>query len=486
MSDRLVIVTSPHSSTPIRRHLPSVLARVPSLAPGQPIEDAAVNDQERAALRTVLAHVERSWQDTLGVSPTDTDLRQLLSLIRVHILDVDPGGRDELHAKDLLRSAVLLDPTQADVAWALLVKASARFASERGGADRIALKQALLEAGIELAVSRSYSDDVSRLREYSAMAATALADFSEIRVGPARVKIARRSIEALKRVAEGGSLLVTGDPGAGKSGAISDLVVALRNDGKDLVCLMADRLEAQSAGALRNEIGLGHDIPDVLKNWPGTEPAFLIVDGLDSARSDAAAQMLRDLIKQTEGQAPRWRVIASIRKFDLRYNRELRALFSGAPPAEFLDTEFRSVRHVNIPVLDKDELEQIQEQSADLANLLQTASIPFRDMLRVPFNLRLAGDLLGEGVAPSELTPIRTQIGLLDRYWDVRVVRSDGQGDARETVLRRAAEAMVRSRTLRADRAAIGDAGTSRALAEVLSSHVLTEWQPGSGTTPER
>jgi hypothetical protein len=266
----------------------------------------------------------------------------------------------------------------------------------------------------------------------------------------AEVKINRRSTEALRRVAEEGSLVVVGEPGAGKSGALHDLVKTLHDEGHDVVFLAVDRVEASSLGALRGEI----------------------------ARSETSAQTFRDLIAQVVSVSGRWRVIASIRKFDLRHSQRVRQLFGGTPPTEFQDTEFSGIRHLNIPRLTDEEMDQIGPKSQALANLVARADQTLRDLLRVPFNLRLMGDLLGAGVAIHDLTPVRTQIELLDRYWTHRVIRDDRLGDAREGPLRRAVSEMVQARSLRVDRArAASDTATSAILHDLLSSNILSEWR---------
>jgi hypothetical protein len=103
----------------------------------------------------------------------------------------------------------------------------------------------------------------------------------------------------------------------------------------------------------------------------------------------------------------------------------------------------------------------------------------------VPFNLRLASDLLGSGVRQDELAPIRTQLELLSRYWLHRVVQRHG-GDDREAILRRTVEAMVHTRQLRVDRSIARASSPSAALEQLLSSHVLAEWQPAPAIDPDR
>src|SRR5260221_6785616 len=138
--------------------------------------------------------------------------------------------------------------------------------------------------------------------------------------------------------------------------------------------LAVDRLTAASDGELRQELGLDHNLADVLDNWVGDAPAFLIIDALDAARGGSAAQTLRELIAHATSPKTRWRVIASIRKFDLRYSEELRDLFQVRPSTgespEFRDDEFLSISHVNVRPLSNVELREVQSQSAEVSALV--------------------------------------------------------------------------------------------------------------------
>lgn len=202
--DRLVLITGPSSSVPLRVHLPVVLGRLRRPAHSQSLDDAAANKEERRALAVIVGHIKRSWQAALGVSPSDDEVQQCLSLIRVHVLDIDAGGVATQEAKDRLRATVLCNPEQAEMAWALLIALCAAFAAGRSGTDRAGLQQVLLDAGIDIQASRSYRDDIERLRTYSRTTADFLAHLAHIRVGTTKIKIQRRSIEELRRVAEDG------------------------------------------------------------------------------------------------------------------------------------------------------------------------------------------------------------------------------------------------------------------------------------------
>jgi hypothetical protein len=91
------------------------------------------------------------------------------------------------------------------------------------------------------------------------------------------------------------------------------------------------------------------------------------------------------------------------------------------------------------------------------------------------------------GGREEELEPVRTQIELLDLYWQTRVIGEDDQGDARETVLRAVVGDMLAHRSLQADRAAVATLPASSVpLHELLSNHIIQEWVPPKRTFVNR
>jgi hypothetical protein len=131
-----VLVVSPVTSAPVRVHLQAVLSKARTLLPVQPLADGPSNKDEAPALRIVETLFRASYQKETGAAPTDAQVRDALSLMRVEILGVDPGGDAEREAKTLLRDLVLADENQADAAWATLLQFCARMAENHGGADR--------------------------------------------------------------------------------------------------------------------------------------------------------------------------------------------------------------------------------------------------------------------------------------------------------------------------------------------------------------
>ena len=90
----------------------------------------------------------------------------------------------------------------------------------------------------------------------------------------------------------------------------------------------------------------------------------------------------------------------------------------------------------------------MRAESPGLAVLIDGNTQSLGRLLRLPFNLRLLAELVESGLTVAQLTPIRTQIELLERYWLVRVIGSDQDFDAAEILLRRMVQHMTQPRSL--------------------------------------
>lgn len=480
-TDRFVLITSSASSAPVKEELANVLNRVRTLSVGQGLADAALTQSERAVLDKVNSHLQRGWFSLTGAQPTEKEIISLLHLVKIQVLDVDTNGDQEREAKTLLRTSVLQNPEQADAAWNTLIQACALWASQRNGGSREDLQLHLQQAGIALKAPHSFREDIERLQEYSRHTYKLLRPLSLIEQGSREIKIQRPISKALREAAEHHSLVLIGEPGAGKSGVLRDLVEQLSQQNHDIVFLAVDKQDAHSLKGLQQELGLEHDLCKVLQNWSGIQPGFIIIDALDAARSPATEQTFYDLLTLVHTEAPRWRVITSIRQYDLRHNTKLQNLFKGKIASPFRSEEFSSLCHLYVEQLSPEEWLQVETQSPELGRLFATADTKLQALLRVPFNIKLMADLLGRGIAIERLTPIRTQIELLDLYWKDRIAHPLSEKDAREILLSRAVNEMVSNRSLRVNRRQVAIAPTdSPILRYILSANVLSEWQSHS------
>ncbi|WP_420461658.1 hypothetical protein [Candidatus Palauibacter sp.] len=489
--DRFVLAVGADAPATIRVKLREALERV-RVYPRHELPVDGLDKGKRKALDIVVQHIRASWKDETGCDPSDHDVRRLLDLLRVETIEVDEEERDEREAKRILRAIVLETPEQADVAWSKLIARSLRLIGTRGHADRATLLEALNDADVSIRAPRSYRGDVQCLRSHSTRVADRLAAHAFIQLGDDELRIRRPYVPLLRRAAEAGSVLLVGEPGAGKSGLLHSLSEALRKEGCEVLLLAAEQPPFESAGGLRDELRLEHDVVDVLANWPGTRPAFLLVDALDAARTGRSADALRDLIREVSERGDRWRVVASIREYDARYSRDLPDIFKGTPPdgpePPLVGGSFSQVRHVVVGLLTDDELRQIGELGApELAQLLESAPTAVAELLRNPFNLRLAAELLDGGTDPQAIRNVGSQLDLLGLYWQERVFRGGTVREARsrETVLRKAVEAMSRERALHVDRDLVEtEVAAGPQIHDLLSEQVIVEWRPRPEAPP--
>ncbi len=475
--DRLVLAVGASSSKPIRDDLAAVLPRVPDLRPQQPLTDAALTTAQSNALAVVSDHVRRSWKAATGVDATDDDLRTLLSLLSVLEFDVDPGGANEREALLLLRSAVVHEPTHDAAAWHVVWSTTAQCAQDQSGLDRRGLEKAVRNAGIRMRGVRSYEQDVNRLKATSMQAMALVERFASFESGGAVIKLPRDVSDTIGTLAMHHSFAIVGEPGAGKSAALYEAAAALAPN-TAVVVLQALDVACRNLAELRQQLGLEHHLVEVLDNWRDADVGVLFIDALDAARDEASARTLRDLMDLVLKKASRWRVVASIRSFDLKQGTHYQHVFHGSladVPAEFQRSEFAQGRHVFVPRLSDQELAELATLAPLLRPLIDSASGPLKDLLRVPFNVQLLAQLVDDGAELSALQPLRTQGELLDLYW-LRRVRRDAHGDARESLLRRVCEQMVAARQLRVDRTSLSLGSTeSSLLHDLLSAHVVME-----------
>jgi hypothetical protein len=335
---------------------------------------------------------------------------------------------------------------------------------------------------------RTRWSDRRKLRRLTVESQQLLRRFVEFRAAGKMLRIPRAVVAALRQAAEAGHVLVVGQPGAGKSAILCTLVDELAAGGRDVVYLAADQLTAASLGELRDEIGIGSDLVGVLSAWPGRRPAYLVIDALDAARADASARTLRDLMALVISANGRWRVVASIREYDLIHAPELAALFRAAataPPvpdggaSAFRDPEFGDLRHVLVPPLTDEELAWVSNESPSLRLAITEATPEFLALIRSPFNLAIIAELAGASDTGVDFTAIYNQVDLLDRYWDRRLDDGSSATDGpfvREAMLRSVCEAMVAARTM-----SVGTAGLAepQTLPWALSGRVLLEARRG-------
>jgi hypothetical protein len=300
-------------------------------------------------------------------------------------------------------------------------------------------------------VMPDFRADVQALTQWTTARLASSPRFTRLLPHDPRLTIERAVWQSFQSAAEAKSLLLVGEPGAGKSGLMYRLASEAMTAGQDVIFIPVDLLNVDTFSGLQAELGIRHSLAEVLANWPGSERGLLILDALDAARKLETQKLLReivgDVLRQTE---TRWNVVASVRKYDLRQGTEWSAMFRGTPPIrDHADPEFSGVSHVSVGRLSDSEISQVASLITALQELYTRASAKLRDLLQNIFNLRLLADLLHAGASRSDLSEITTQSELLDSYWRHRVRRDDGRHDAREATLTVIADRMIDTQELR-------------------------------------
>lgn len=440
--DRMVLAVGPSAPSSIRLHLPAALR---SLSQPTPV---ALNNEEGRALDVFESCVEAAWGATTSETTPAELMRELAALIRV--ITFDPDGTDS-PALDTM-AAVVVEPRLARPLINTLAVISKRWMTQRGGGDLAQLRQALGAESIALRAPPQFERDIKTLKTHSLQIGVDLQSYEKIDQVDGVIKITRDCLPAALAAARDGSILLIGEPGAGKSAVINTLARELRAHG-DVVEMAVDRYSVHDLAGLQRELDLDHDIVSVLQAWDGPTDGWLVIDALDATRGGKGEGAFRTLIERVLALKGRWKVIASIRTFDLRMGVRFRELFKGRPAhADYQDSTFSMVRHLAVPSWSPEEFRRVLDQSPHLRRALAGVPMKLQQLALVPFNTRLIGELLNSGMTADAFVHLASQAGLLRLYWDHRITPLGVGADA---CLLRVVESMVDGRTLRTPTAPI-------------------------------
>ncbi|MYI70143.1 MAG: ATP-binding protein, partial [Boseongicola sp. SB0673_bin_14] len=464
--DRLVFAVGPKTSANVRVTLPAALRQYFQPGGGQ------LNAGQQRAFDRFESCVQAAWAKATTDAYSAEVVQELAALIRVLSFDFDGSSREA--AIETIKD-VAQEPGDASGIFSGLETVSAELMAGRGAVDLQTARQKLLGRGFRLLAPPDFRADIARLKDHGAMIAETLKRHEEIKAADGKsISIVRECQDAVRDAALGGSLLIIGEPGAGKSGVLSALARDLKERGSDVLELAADRYSVETMEGLKSELRLEHGLIDTLEAWDGPAPAWLIVDGLDASRGGPGGGVFRNLIERVMSLGGRWKAVASIRTFDLRMGQKFQALFKGTPSNEELtEEEFSQVRHVKVPPWTQAEFDQLLDKAPTLATIMgdATENPQLQDVARVPFNTRLLNELIGDGLVIADLSQVGSQAELLQLYWKHRI---ETHGAPARQCIRRIAKSMVKTRILRApfEKAAKSDAAVLDALegAGVLTS----------------
>ena len=314
--------------------------------------------------------------------------------------------------------------------------------------------------------------DVRTLSNTSRVATASLKQDAYVTLAGEDISLERSVTNVLEQASWTNSVLVVGEAGAGKSGVLYRLVDLAVSAGRSVVTLRADNLPFGSTEKLAEAVQAAET---------GSKQGLLIIDALDAARGNSAE--VTRLIESIMTLAPNWNVVASVRRFDLRYNPQWQVLFKGELD-EVTDSykleEFRGFHHILVGDLEDKDLADLASRSSLFASFLADAPPKLKRLIENLFNLSLLCNLLP--ITDGEV--FTTQHQLLVTYWRKRVTGDGSGADEREAALRYVCQQMRSERSLTVTRTPVIQNVDSQILDDLLRENVLRELAPsGSSIT---
>lgn len=413
------------------------------------------------------------WQQQTGTEPAESDLRTFLARCFVQQYDFEIGGQLELSAIETIATHLVVDPAEAQRCWETLVFLFYRVNEHSLPITPETLRKHLVNRGIALKAPPDFAAEIRRLQEVSCNHLDRLNEFDSLRFGPGaenRLHIPRTlALEALATAVGKGHLLLTGEPGIGKSGLLHSLILSLP-ESTPRVCLLAERLTGRDELGSANLPGLSRSLPELLANW---QPAgLLVIDAMDAVRNPEQSEALLELVSRIRNGESGWTVLASVREYDLKCGRRLRQAFPGQGVAEYTSSDFNGVAHFHLAGFSDAERTKLIGHRTELRGfVLQTKERPqIEPLVRSPFYLSLAAELLRYGLHPEQLADWETPSALFRKYWEVRIQMEPGRSP-REAALEAICRAMAAGRTTTCSRATLQ--GHAEAIEDLRKRGVL-------------
>jgi hypothetical protein len=284
---------------------------------------------------------------------------------------------------------------------------------------------------------------------------------------------------AFREFAASGHGVLIGAPGVGKTYLLRALVHELQA-APDSECLFmpVDRMPFESDADLRAELDVTGDIVSFFESQTQQRHGYLIVDALDAVRGDRPRAYVLSLVRRVLARLyDSWTVILSMRTYDALRSVELDEIFapaSHAAPEPMYQMPGAVCRHFYVPPLNDGDIDAAKTQLAWLQALWDGGHDDLRELLRIPFNLWLLERLFAGGTTVAEISPVHSEVQLLNLFWRQRVRSGPLEPDQRH-LASRAADAMVRQRTLWAQRNDVYEAGANEAWRKLHSSEVLQD-----------
>ncbi|MBE9112901.1 hypothetical protein IQ273_26290 [Nodosilinea sp. LEGE 07298] len=214
-------------------------------------------------------------------------------------------------------------------------------------------------------------------------------------------------LEKITASSEKGGVLVVGEAGIGKSGAISQVLDILKDDGIPFLAFRIDRLEPEVIpDAVGTQLGLPASPPTVLANIAQNRDCVLVIDQLDavslvSGRNPQFFDCISQLINQAKAH-PNIHLLLACRKFDLENDNRFKHITGQNGIAEV----------VNISRLTTSTVKEVVSKSGIEASRLNEKQL---NLLSLPLHLSLLAEVTEE--INNDILDFKSAKDLYDRFW---------------------------------------------------------------------
>ena len=292
------------------------------------------------------------------------------------------------------------------------------------------------------------------------------------------MKIKREKLlKDLQDFAMRGNGVIIGSPGVGKTYLLKELYKSLESLEIPGLILPIDQLGDGTDKTLRKELSYEGDLIERLKSVPvSSTKAVLLFDAFDAARNEQTRKRFLDLIQRAIHELRKsWNVIVTVRTYDAKKSQELLDMF-GDPDATGHQSEEILCRHFTIPPFNEDEIRQALGQIGSPQYIYNDDYSEFKEILANPFNLWLLEKILKSlpDTELSALSQIRSEVQLLDMFWQRRIETTDNEID-RLTALEKIACQMVDQCSLSIKQSDVRETLTQTTWNDLQSDEILTK-----------
>ena len=222
------------------------------------------NQKERGALDLFEVQARSAWAELSSTPPTSDDLIAMVRLFRIARFSMDEGDDNWREASRALGSRVYGSEAAGDAPLRDLKAIVRSLIGSGAPADRAGFLRALRDRGHNDVRAPDFDADLARLVQVSRAELDRLTVHTCLPIAGGML-ISRQSDGSLAAAVASGSLIVIGEPGAGKTGALVVFANARRAAGDTVVFLSVDRFPGVAITAdLQTELQLVHPLIDVL------------------------------------------------------------------------------------------------------------------------------------------------------------------------------------------------------------------------------